>query len=370
MKRINQYIAAAVLSFGMVVPMMAQNNKAATTQQQRRSPVASRATTSDQQKNAQGNSSLTVRAENFNEGLTQQIGNARWMRVIYRQLDLTAEQNAPLYYPTQPMNGQMNLFSIIFKLLSENKIKAYEYLDGYEAFDDTHLVKFKDLLDRFYILYDAVPSKTNRRDTTYEVNESDVPSADVKSYYVKEAWYFDQNNSIFDVKTLAICPILTSSGDESMGETRMPMFWLPYENIRPYINTTLIMTSNENNAMTFTIDDYFRRRMFKGDIIKTQNLMNQPLSAYASTPDSLKMLQDSIETKLANFEKKLWIEPDSTQNLATTKNGKKTKLQNVTVKGQKTSSTKPTKQPKAAKVKSAATKSNSSATRSVRNRRR
>ena len=56
----------------------------------------------------------------------------------------------------------------------------------------------------------------------------------------------------------------------------MPMFWLPYENIRPYISNSYIMTSNMNNAMTFTMDDYFRRRMFEGDIIKTQNLMNLP----------------------------------------------------------------------------------------------
>ena len=51
------------------------------------------------------------------------------------------------------MNGQMNLFSVIFQLLGENKIKAYEYLDGYEEFDEAHLINFKDLLDRFYILY-------------------------------------------------------------------------------------------------------------------------------------------------------------------------------------------------------------------------
>ena len=49
---------------------------------------------------------LTVRAQDMNERMTQHIGNARWMRVIYRQIDLTKEQNAPLYYPTQPMNGR------------------------------------------------------------------------------------------------------------------------------------------------------------------------------------------------------------------------------------------------------------------------
>ena len=50
--------------------------------------------------------------------------------------DLTKEENAPLYYPLRPMNGQNNLFTIIFRLLGENRIQAYEYLDGYEVFDN------------------------------------------------------------------------------------------------------------------------------------------------------------------------------------------------------------------------------------------
>ena len=93
----------------------------------------------------------------------------------------------------------------------------------------------------------------------------------------------------------------------------MPMFWIPYENIRPYINTAFIMTSNINNAMTFTLDDYFRRRMFEGDIFKTQNLMNLPLQAYCPTPDSIKKEQDRIEGQLVAFEKSLWFQPDTTQ---------------------------------------------------------
>ena len=220
------------------------------------------------------------------------------------------------------MNGQQNLFSLIFQLLGENKIQAYEYLDGYEVFDEDHLVKFKDLLDRFYILYEEIPGK-NGAASSYVINESDIPSADVKSYYIKEAWYFDQNNSMFDVKTLAICPIMTASGD--MGETTMPMFWLPYENIRPYIRNNYIMSSNINNAMTFTTDDYFRRRMFKGEIIKTQNLMNQPLQAYCPTPDSLKHEQERIEGQLVAFEQALWVQPDTTQQEVDPKEAKKAK---------------------------------------------
>ena len=173
----------------------------------------------------------------------------------------------------------------------------------------------------------------------------------------------DQNNSAFDVKILAICPILTSTGD--MGETTMPMFWLPYENIRPYISNSYIMTSNMNNAMTFTMDDYFRRRMFEGDIIKTQNLMNLPLQAYCPTPDSLKNEQARIEGQLTGFEKSLWYQPDTTQVAVDSKAAKKAAKRSARKdKG----STKEAAPEKAAKVK--APKAEKSApVRSVRRRR-
>ena len=347
------YIAILVASLWAATPLQAQEeNETETTTQQtrRRSPQASRG--ERQEKKESGLPDLTVRAQDLNERLTQEIGNARWQRVIYRQVDLMKEPNAPLYYPTRPMNGQQNLFSTIFQLLGDNKIKAYEYLDGYEEFDEAHLIRFKDMLDRFYILYEAVPGKGGE-EPTYVINESDVPSADVRSYYVKEAWYFDQNTSAFDVKILAICPILSSTGD--MGETTMPMFWLPYENIRPYISNATIMTSNLNNATTFTMDDYFRRRMFEGEIIKTQNLMNQPLQAYCPTPDSLQNEQARIEAQLTGFEQSLWYQPDTTQvadDPKAAKKAKKTVAKSTTEKAAKATTTKAPKAQKSAPVRS------------------
>ncbi|MEA5064368.1 MAG: hypothetical protein VB054_13660, partial [Petrimonas sp.] len=79
------------------------------------------------------------------------IEGAKWIREVYRYLDLSKEKNAPLYYPVIPEQGRMNLFTMIFKLLSENKISAYEYLDGREVFTDEYKIDFKEFLDRFGI---------------------------------------------------------------------------------------------------------------------------------------------------------------------------------------------------------------------------
>ena len=349
------YIVALALGLFVTLPAGAQQENE---QARRRGPESSRGERTDTDQHATLQD-LTVRAQDMNERMTQNPDNAPWMRVIYRRIDLLDEPNAPLYYPTRPMNGQMNLFTTIFTLVSENKLPAYEYLDGYEDFSPAHRVVLKEMLDRFHIYYEEIPGRGNEP-TTFVVNESDIPSADVRSFYVKEAWYFDQNNSGFDVKTLALCQILSSSRD--IGETTMGMFWIQYENLRPYLTTRQIMTSNLNNAMTFSIDDYFRRRMFNGEIIKTQNLLNLPLQAYCPTPDSLKSEQDRIEAQLVAFEKALWLQPDTAQ--VTPQNVKKTKGVSTAARAKTVKSA----EPKAAKVKAPKSAAPATSVRSVRRR--
>jgi gliding motility associated protien GldN len=295
---------------------------------------------------------LTVRAQQMNEQMTQDIGNSRWMRVIYRSLDLlNNDKNAPLYYPTMPVNGVSNLCATIFQLVSEGKLPAYEYVDGYEIFDEAHQIEFKEVLDRFEIMYETVNANNQQR---YVVNASDVPSEEVKSLYIKEAWFFDQNNSVYDVKLLAICPFIYLNRD--FGEQRSPMFWVRYEDLRPYVMNTYLMTSNINNAKTFTVDDYFRLRMFDGEIFKTENLLNIPLNAYVPE-DSIKFEQERIEKELADFKESLWFKADTT--LLSTKDKKSKKAAARSQKVAKEKTPKPTneKQSKPKAEKSAPARS-------------
>lgn len=162
MKRL-YYIATLAIALSPPSPCRLQEEagNAQQQQQRRRGPVSSRGAREEDKKES-GMPELTVRAQDMNERMTQNIGNARWMRVIYRQIDLTKEQNAPLYYPTQPMNGQMNLFSIIFQLVCEGKLSAYEYLDGYEDFSDNRKLDLKVMLDRCRIFYEEIAGQRQR----------------------------------------------------------------------------------------------------------------------------------------------------------------------------------------------------------------
>lgn len=242
---------------------------------------------------------LPTRAEQINRSQSVDISNAKWIREIYRYLDLSQSANAPLYYPVMPEEGRMNLFTMIFKLLAEDKIAAYEYLDGREIFSDRYKIKFKDFLDRFGVFHETENGKI-------VINDVDIPSNEVMGYYLKEAYYFETGTSNSGIKTIAICPVIHRQGDYDATTVRYPLFWISYDDLRPYAQRMPIMTSSLNNTMSGTIDDFFRKHNFNGEIYKTTNPQNLTISQQTSSPEEMKREQVKIEQQLKDFEERLW----------------------------------------------------------------
>lgn len=252
---------------------------------------------------------LSVRAQTQYTGQVSMPEELIWKREIYRTLDLKEPQNAALYHPVEPVGNRMNLFTYVFKLLAENKIVAYEYrLDGTEVLTPDNQINFRDLLDRFHIYYEETVEK---RDTLLRIDNSDIPSTEVLSYFIKENWYFDQRSSTMNSQVTAICPVLHRAGDFSMDVVKSPMFWLNYADLVPYLSQMPIMISDLNNTSNLNINDYFISRLYKGDIYKTTNMLNQTLSQYCPTDSALVKEQQRIEKQLKDFDDNLW---DSTRD--------------------------------------------------------
>lgn len=250
----------------------------------------------------------------------------QWMRVIYRHLDLDKDKNAALYFPEEVVDGQENLFRIIMRLLANNQLPAYEYLDGREVFTDQYRLKVGDLLDRFHILHSPAKGSTERN-PRYTIEEADVPTNEVLSYYVIERWEFDTRTNRMKTIVEAICPVLHRSGDFGGEAVKYPMFWVKYDDLRPWLANQTIFTSDDNNLPTCTYDDYFRMTMYEGDIYKTRNLRNKSMMQLYPDPDDLARAQDSIQNRLTNFDKKLWV-PDREDVIAAKegKDGKKASI--------------------------------------------
>ena len=50
-----------------------------------------------------------------------------WRRDIYREIDLNQNANGGLYYPVEPIDKQLNLFTYVFKLALNGYVPVYEY---------------------------------------------------------------------------------------------------------------------------------------------------------------------------------------------------------------------------------------------------
>ena len=228
-----------------------------------------------------------------------------WRRDVYRQLDLTLDKNAPLYYPVEPSAGQINLFTYLFDLLLTGKITAYQYkLDGNESFTSRDKVDVKELLERYHIYYEEQNGRPR-------VNASDIPSAEVSRYYIKESSYFDQRTSTFRTKVTALCPVLMR-GDDFGGEaTPYPLFWLKYDDISTYLARHTMMASNYNNVTNMTAADYFSMNLYDGKIYKTNNMQGKVLANYCKTDSAMANEQKRIEKQLSDFETHVWGHDDS-----------------------------------------------------------
>ena len=253
-----------------------------------------------QKRAAQSAQGLTTRARISFPVAAKMSEDVVWRRDIYREIMLEEDANAAVYYPVEPAGSQMNLFTYLFKLIMNNIVNAYEYrLDGNEVFTDSAQVNRKAFIDNYHIYYERV-------NNSIRIDDSDIPSAEVKSYYIKESAYYDQASSTFHVKPVALCPVLWRTDDFGDGEQKYPLFWVRYDDLAPYLSKQVVMTSNLNNAATMSMDDYFMRNMYKGKIYKTSNLLGRTLAQYCPTDSAMAREQKRIEDELAAFEKNIW----------------------------------------------------------------
>lgn len=242
-----------------------------------------------------------------------------WRRDIYRQLDLTVDENAALYYPIQAQGNDMNLFTLLFKLLSEGKVPAYkiDLNSGREDFSQANRLHFKEMCENYSIYYEVDGNRL-------KVEDSDIPSAEVKTFYVKESSYYDQNTATYHSRITALCPLIEMSNDFSFSASKSPMFWVKYDDIKTYLSNHQVMVSNVNNAAKMSMDDFFSTNHYKGDIYMTTNMQGKSLAQMIAdtanvvqrTDSATLKIQKRIEKEMTDFEEHIWNEPVDSVALA------------------------------------------------------
>ena len=276
---------------------------------------------------------LTMRAQLMFPTQEKMGEDVVWRRDVYRELNLNDDANAGLYYPVEPADGRMNLFTLIFKLImagpNRGGINVYQYqLDGNERFTDDAKLKPLTFLDDHHIFYE-------RTDRGVHINNSDIPSAEVKGYYLKESSYFDQSTATFHTKVLALCPIMEREDEFGNCATKYPLFWVRYDDIASALAKQTVMTSNVNNAAVMSLDDYFTMNLYKGKIYKTTNMQGKTLAQYCNTNSALNKEQRRIESEIASFEKNIWGDQARKDSLDSISRLDRKQLKAVRTKGQR-----------------------------------
>ena len=293
-------------------------------------PKQRRVQQSEQQQRKNPSSAMSVRAQISFPTAVEMPEEVVWRRDIYREVDLTKDANAGLYYPVEPQGKQLNLFTYIFKLAQNGYVPVYEYpTDGSDVFTDEAKVDMKTILDNYHVFYEE-------KDGKLKVDNSDIPSSEVKKFFLKESAYYNQANSSFHIKVLALCPVMLREDDFGGEATQYPLFWVKYSDLEPFLNRQTVMASSLNNAATMSMDDFFTLNMYRGQIYKTNNAQGKTLAQYCPDEAAMTAEQKRIEQELADFRKTIFGDPvkkdslDSIAKLETTSKGKLKSKKNST----------------------------------------
>ncbi|WP_308593393.1 gliding motility protein GldN [uncultured Porphyromonas sp.] len=250
---------------------------------------------------------VSIRAKNYADQQVKDTETAPWRRVIYRQLSIDSLANAPIFRPVRPSGQLQSLFSLLFKRFNDGSITVYEYEDlGYENLTPERQLRFEDFLDRFGIVYDKDPSQTGNR--AFKILPVDIPTQSIHNYYVKEEYYYDVKTSDVSSQIIAICPVMDD--EISMeGSVRIPLFWVKYSDVQPYLSQQPIMLSTKNNATTATMDDFFSLNLYRGQISMTLGGETAELNSEMSDSTAMAARQafsNQIEGELKQFEESLY----------------------------------------------------------------
>lgn len=302
MKSLAKYLLSALAMLACVSTVSAQTDGGSSS-----SSSVVRRGSSDRGKKAQAATpGVTERMQQRFQSQEVSDADKVWMRVIYRDLKLDNPKNLPLYFPEEVVDGQENLFRIIMRMVADNQLPVYEYLDGKEIFTDQYKVNVKDMLERFHVLYTPAKGSTEKN-PKFTIEEADVPANEVLSYFLLEKWEFDSRSNKTRRVVEAICPVLHRTDDFGGEAVRYPMFWVKMDNLRPYLAQQYIFVDDNNNIPRYTYADYFARNMYDGDIYKTRNLANKSMMQLFPDPDDRERAQDSIQNRLEQFDKNLWV---------------------------------------------------------------
>ena len=221
-----------------------------------------------------------------------------WKKKIWRVIDVREKINQPFVYPENP------LFKVLIEGVKNGELTAFTK-------DDFKTIMEDEAINEILFRKDTI-RKTDpiTYEETIEVVESELDYESIKSYRVKEIWYFDKKHSRMKVRILGVAPI-TETLDEITGDVKYsgPMFWIYFPEAREPMSRQQVFTE-WNDAAPMTWADLFEMRKFSSYIFKQTNVQDFRLKDYMDTrgwTDIDRLIEsERIKQELFNFEHDFW----------------------------------------------------------------
>lgn len=219
--------------------------------------------------------------------------NVVWRQDYYREVDLHNPANAALFTSAQQSIFQKGLFERIMRLAVEKVIPIYTYaIDGNESFSVNGQADIRDIMRNHGIYF----SEENGR---LSVDPEDLPSEDIKRYYVRETVVLDASNGSFRRIPTALCPVLDKTDDFSFEQTtHYPLFWVEYADIEQYLRDITVAPSEINSAYTMSLSDYLTTPCYQGGIYKVANVFGRTLRQINPTDSLFAIAQQDISRRI------------------------------------------------------------------------
>ena len=228
-----------------------------------------------------------------------------WSKIIWRTIVLTERANQHLYFPTAPQDGRMSLIDVLLEGIHTQGLTAYKE-NGDDEFGS--IVTEKEVHEALGAGTQTMDVETMEGGTETKTIEVPYNSSDIKSYMLKELWFFDKQRSVLEVRIIGICPIRIYYKDDDQDQERpqsKKTFWIYYPEARKILSNAECYNL-KNDAGRLNYEDIFEKRFFSSYIFAESNVYNNRLiNEYTVGEESL-LEADRIKEQIFNFEQDLW----------------------------------------------------------------
>ena len=212
---------------------------------------------------------------------------------IWREVILSEKMNQFFSYPKLPF------FGIIRDAVQCGKLTPYKDEDFTQTMSRTEVRDLWGTVDTVEIL------NPETFEITPTVVTNDINVEDIKSFRIKEVWFFDEESSSMKVRILGIAPVIAKYADDGNFLFNYPMFWFYYPEARG------VMASKQaflgpNDAQPLSWEDIFEMRYFASYITKGSDVSDRRLQDIYGVGVSALLASDKISNEIFNFEQDLW----------------------------------------------------------------